>query len=201
MISVTIATSNFRFLYKLNEILSDIKEIKTNHILPNETIPFNTDLVITTEIEKKKINYEKIFVPKAFNHYYLFSNIHLLSSGKNYYEEIIIGIDPGKTTGFAVLAERKIILGNTEVYTVVDAVKEVIAVFFNIETAKLTIKIGEGGGTIKNELVERLDEIFHDKIQIKIVNEDFTSQKKMSYLDKKLPKNIQSAILIALKET
>ena len=94
MISVTIATKNFRFLYKLNEILSDIKEIKTNHILPNQSIPPNTDVILTTEIEKNDLDFDFIFVPKAFNQYYLFSNILLLSRNKKYFDELTIGIDP-----------------------------------------------------------------------------------------------------------
>jgi len=199
VISVIIATKNFRFLYRLNEILSEIKEIKTNHILPNQLIPSGTDIVITTEIEKKKVNFEKLFVPKAFNSYYIFSNIYLLAKNKNYFNEIIVGIDPGKTTGLAVIAEKETLLGKGEFYTAVDTVKEVISVFFNVETSNLIIKVGEGGGQIKNEIVKRLDEIFHNKVPIQIVNEDFTSQKKVNYFDSKFPKNIQSAILIALR--
>ncbi len=200
MISVIIATKNFRFLYKLNEVLSDIKEIKINHILPNESIPSNTDIIITTQIEKKIINFKTIFVPKAFNRYYLFSNIYLLATKRDYFNEIAIGVDPGKTTGFVVIAEKKIILGNAEFYTAVDAVKEAITVFFNIETARVVIKVGQGGGKIKDEIVGRLNDIFHNKVPVEVVNEDFTSKKKISPLGTKFSKNVQSAILIALKE-
>ena len=76
VINVTIATKNLRFLYTLNEILSNITKIRTNHILPNEPIPENTDIIITTEIEKNIFEEKKIFIPKAFNIYYLYSNIY-----------------------------------------------------------------------------------------------------------------------------
>ncbi len=201
MISVIIATKNFRFLYKLNEVLSNIQEIKINHILPNQPIPSNTDVIITTEIEKKEFDFEKIFVPKAFNQYYIFSNILLLAKNKSYFDEIIVGIDPGKTTGFIVLAEKEIVLGSAELYTAVDAVKEAITVFFNIETSALIIKVGEGGGLIRDEIVKRLNEIFHGKVTIEIVNEAFTSQKKTNRFGTKFSKNVQSAILIALRES
>lgn len=200
MISVIIATKNFRFLYRLNEILTNIKEIKTNHILPNEPIPSNIDVVITTEIEKKIMKFEKIFVPKAFNTYYLFSNILLLYQNKKSFNEIIIGIDPGKTTGFAVVTETNIILNVAEFFTAADTVKEVIAVFFNVETTNLTIKIGAGGGSFKDEIIKRLEEIFHEKVSIQIVNEDFTSKTKPKYLESKFSKNIQSAILITSRK-
>lgn len=201
MISVIIATNNFRFLYKLNEILSDVKEIKTNHILPNQSIPPNTDVIITTEIEKGSLSFNKIFVPKAFNLYYLFSNILLLSQERNNFDKIIIGIDPGKTTGFVVLTDKEIILGSAEFYTAVDTVREVISVFFNIETSYMVVKVGQGGGEVKDEIVKRLKEIFHEKIPIEVVNEDYTSQTKTLNYGKKFSKNIQSAILIALKDS
>ncbi len=46
VISVTIATKNFRFLYTVKNILSKIHEIKTNHILPKEFTTDNSDRLI-----------------------------------------------------------------------------------------------------------------------------------------------------------
>ena len=105
VINVTIATKNFRFLYRLNEILDSVNEIKTQHILPDETIPEDSDIVITTETEKGTIEWEKKFIPKAFNIYYLYSNILQISAGITNFSEVIIGIDPGKTIGYAVVAD------------------------------------------------------------------------------------------------
>ncbi len=199
MINVTIATNNFRFLYKINEILVNIRNIKTDHILPNEQIPDKTKLIITTEIEKKYFENKIVFVPKAFNLYYLYSNIILLVKNKETFEEVIVGIDPGKTTGFAVVVDEKMVLATSEFFTAVDVVKETIAVFFNVETIKFEVKIGDGGGTIRKEIVSRLKEIFHEKGNIQIVSEHRTSktntyQKKLEY-----SKNINSAILIAFR--
>ncbi len=201
MINVIIATKNFRFLYKLNEILDTIDEIKTEHILPDETIPDSTDVVVTTEPEKRLLEWDKKFIPKAFNRYYLFSNILQLASGIDNFEEVIIGIDPGKTIGYAVVADKNTVINVQEIYTAVDTVKEVISTFFNIETDNLVIKIGAGGGVIKNEIVHRLNEIFYEKVPIHIVKEDFTSKTRLSSSEKKLSKNITSAILIASRET
>ena len=52
MISVTIVTKNFRFLYTINENLANIETVKTSHILPEEQVPENTQVIITTEAEK-----------------------------------------------------------------------------------------------------------------------------------------------------
>ena len=200
MISVTIATQNFRFLYNLKEILSDIKEIKTNHILPSEPVPKDSDVIITTEIEKNLIaNSKNVFIPKTFNVYYLYSNICLIKNEKEAFEDIIIGIDPGETSGIAVIANKTIILRAAEFYNTTDIIREIISVFFNIETENFVIKIGSGGGETKLEIIKKLDKVFHGKIPIRIIKEDFTSKKGNEFEKSKYTKNMISAILIAKK--
>lgn len=199
MINVTIATNNFRFLYKLNEILANVTSIKTNHISPNEPIPDKSKLIITTEIEKKYFKNEIVFVPKAFNIYYLYSNIVLLVKNKDRFDEVIVGIDPGKTSGFAVVVDERMVLATNEFYTAVDVVKETITAFFNVETVNFSIKIGDGGGAIRKEIVNRLEEIFHEKVDIQIVSEQHTSKTGAYHKKPEYSKNINSAILIALR--
>ncbi len=199
MINVTIATKNLRFLHTLNESLSDIKEIKTNHILPRDSVPKNTDIVITTETEKQIFNKEKTFIPKAFNRYYLYSNLILLKNNERAFQNVIIGIDPGKTTGFAVVANNGILLGVGEFFSAVDTVKEVIKVFFNVETEDFVLKVGEGGGNIRKEIIKRIEQIFHEKIILEVVKEDFTTSNQTSLRDTDYSKNIKSAILITRK--
>ena len=199
MIIVTIATKNLRFLYTLNETLSEIKEIKTNHIFPRDSIPPNTDIIITTETEKKIFAHKKVFVPKAFNLYYLYSNLFLLKNNLKKFEKVVIGIDPGKTIGFAVVADCNLILGISEFFSAVDSVKEVIKVFFNVEATEFIIKVGDGGGNIRDEIIKRIEEIFHKKIVLEVVKEDFTSKNQTLLKDKSYSRNIKSAILIARK--
>ena len=71
MINVTVISTNYRFKYAINEILSKIKEIKIDHTLPSDPFPERVDVVISTEIEKHTINFDKIFIPKAYNIMYL----------------------------------------------------------------------------------------------------------------------------------
>ncbi len=200
MIRVTIATKNFRFLYIVENILSKINEIKTNHILPEEFMDDNSDVIITTEIEKNSIRSKKIFIPKAFNHYNLFSNIFLIANNRKKFGEVVVGIDPGKTIGFAVIGEGKNILGVGEFFTAVDAVKEVITIFFNIETDTFKVNIGRGGGKTKEEIIKRLISIFHEKVPVNVINEDFTSQNKNRLAEVRYSKNISAALNIASRD-
>ena len=174
MINVTIATKNFRFLFTVSEILNKIEGIKSNHILPDEPVPNNTDIIITTEIEKKQISGEHIFIPKSFNRYYLYSNILLKAQDRISFDLITIGIDPGKTTGVAIIAEDEVIVGVGEFFTAVDVVKEVISAYFNIETIKFEIKVGAGGVIVRDDIIKRLKGIFHENVSIKIENEDIS---------------------------
>jgi hypothetical protein len=200
VIRVTIVTKNFRFLYIVENILSKINEIKTNHILPEEFTANNSDVIITTETEKNDIKSNKIFIPKAFNHYNLFSNIILIANSKKKFGEVVVGIDPGKTIGFAVVGEGKGILGVGEFFTVVDAVKEIITIFFNVETDTFKVNIGRGGGKIKEEIIRRLKNIFHEKVPVNVINEDFTSQNKNRLAEVRYSKNINAALNIASRD-
>ncbi len=197
MINVTVISTNYRFKYAINEILSKIKEIKIDHTLPSDPFPERVDVVISTEIEKHTINFDKIFIPKAYNIMYLYSNIYLLANNKDRFENITIGIDPGKIIGFAVLSDDGTILNATDLCSVTDVVKETISAYFNIETTDFIVKIGRGGKKIREEIITKLEKTFHGKILVKIVNEDNTSIGIKMYISAKYGKNATSAILIA----
>lgn len=194
MIYISIVSSNFKFVYLINQILSNIKDLRIEHVLPSEKIPEHTDIVITTQSEKIHINFAKTFVPKAFNKNYIYSNILLLANNKKRFHQVNIGIDPGKRTGFAVIGDGQI-LQTAEYEVPIEVVKAVIEAFFNIETDHFYIKIGDKGGQIGDEIRERLFKIFSHKTVISVVSEANTSKKIL----KQFSKNINSAILIAQK--
>ncbi|MCK4845387.1 MAG: hypothetical protein KAS95_06925, partial [Candidatus Heimdallarchaeota archaeon] len=152
---------------------------------------------ISTEIEKHSIHFDKIFIPKAYNIMYLYSNIYLLANNKDRFENITIGIDPGKIIGFAVLSDDGTILNATDLYSTTDVVKETISAYFNIETNDFIVKIGRGGKTVREEIITKLEKTFHGKILVKIVNEDNTSIRRKRSISAKYGKNATSAILIA----
>ncbi|MHA1224013.1 MAG: hypothetical protein ACTSP3_12340 [Candidatus Heimdallarchaeaceae archaeon] len=200
MINVTIATKDFRFSYSINEILSKFKNIKINYVLPNETMPKETNVIITTETEKNQIKHENTLVPKSFNKHYLYSQIIMLSSGKKRFEKVIVGVDPGKTIGFSVITENGTILATANLFSPIDVVKEVISVFFNINTESFIIKIGKGGGNVQKEIIKQIEKLFPDKIKVVEVKEENTSKTAKLFSKEKFSKNVKSAILISLKE-
>lgn len=183
-------------MYLISQVLSDIKDLKIEHVIPSQSLPRKTDIVITTQAERKYIDFDKVFIPKAFNRSYLYSNIYLIANGKKKFQQVNIGIDPGKRTGFAVLANNSIILKTGEYETALEVVKAVIEVYFNIEAEQFKIKIGNKGGTIGEEIRHRINKIFSQKAIMIIVPEKHTTRGKLL---KEFSKNINSAILIAQK--
>ena len=183
-------------MYLITQVLADIKDLKIKHVIPSENIPKGTDIVVTTQAESKYINFDKVFIPKAFNRSYLYSNIYLIAHSKKRFQQINIGIDPGKRTGFAALANNNLILKTGEYESALEVVKAVIEVYFNIEAEQFRIKIGNRGGSVGEEIRNRLNKIFSQKLIILTVPEKHTTKGKIL---KEFSKNINSAILIAQK--
>ena len=85
----------FLIVNKLKE-----KNIPFISLIPGETVPTEVKVVITTEKEKNRINHEKVLVyngetePDA-----LADEIRKILQGKEAYEKIVIGVDPGDVFG------------------------------------------------------------------------------------------------------
>jgi len=202
VIYVAIVTSDFRFVYLINENLTDVKNVKIKHILPNELekLDKDIDVIITTVAERNKIKSKDVFVPKSFNKTYLYSNILAKKDTRKEFDTIVIGIDPGKNIGLAALIkEEGVILQTGTFSSALEVVKEVISIFFNVNAKNFRINIGSSGDKVKEEIENRLNKIFQNKIEIKTVNEKYTTKisKKTNY--KNYNKHIIAAILIAEK--
>jgi hypothetical protein len=91
-----------------------VKELKKKRVLflsltPNDPVPIETRVVITTEKEKHLINHEKVLAFKDGMELKALINQALqIVQGKEFYEKIVIGVDPGEVFGLAVLADGKI---------------------------------------------------------------------------------------------
>jgi hypothetical protein len=75
-------------------------------LIPGEPVPSEVKIVITTEKEQPLIKFDKVLV---FNFESeldkLMSMVTIGLLGKESYEKIVIGIDPGEVNGLAVIAD------------------------------------------------------------------------------------------------
>jgi hypothetical protein len=77
---------------------------------PDEPVPIEIKVVLTTEEEKHLINHEKALVYEDGGNIEAVINSALQAvQGKERYEKLVIGVDPGEVLGLAVLADGKVI--------------------------------------------------------------------------------------------
>jgi len=182
---IAVITENFSLYY-------DIVRILKNEKLPflslsfDDRIPANVGVVITDKNEKDKVNFEPVVLVDS-DIQRAVDEAEKFLYRKQMYSILVIGIDPGKRPGIAVIGDGEVIRGlqvdSPEGAT--DIVKQVLELY---QGQDIRIRIGHGASTFRNRIINA---IFPLKIPIEIVNETNTTHKV--YGD-----DIRAAIDIAL---
>jgi len=161
---IGIITQNFSFYYDIVDILRKRKIPFVTLSYDNE-IPADVDVIITSDEEREKIKFEKIVCYEKGCDIDKLVDKALLLLSKN--RKIVFGIDPGEKIGVAVYGEniliKKFVTG--DVKKVVLFIKEMIS---NASPEDVTIKIGNGGGLIRNRIINLLQD---ENFSIQLVDE------------------------------
>jgi hypothetical protein len=179
-------------------IVNALKEqnIPFSSIIPGNPIFNRVKAVITTEKEKSRVNYGKILVFKSENELEnIISEIKRILLGKEIFDRIVIGIDPGETIGLAVLADGKVIeeSNNFSVRELsISALRAIRNV--NFEDTDVVVKIGNGTPIYRDMLID-LDDVLPIQIRLEVVNEAGTDKPQKKHTRK--IRHISSAIRIA----
>jgi len=183
----------FLIVHKLKE-----RDIPFLSLVPGETVPTDVKVVITTEQEKHLINHEKILVydgktaPDAAA-----NEIRKILQGKEAYEKMVIGIDPGEVFGLAVIADGKVNeTGNC--FSIHETLTKVSSVIREVDfsATAVTIKIGSGVPTYK-ELIEAFDLALPLEVALEVVSEAGTNRSLNHNKHRRGLRDIASAIRIA----
>jgi hypothetical protein len=182
-----------------------VNELKRKNILfisltPNDIIPIETKVVITTKEEQHLIDHEKILVynngvePEA-----LINEALQIIQGKEYYEKIVIGVDPGEVFGVAVLADGKAIeTGNCfSVEETLDKIKNILRNLEKISIASISVKVGNGVPVYNEKLLRVLDNALPSNIVLESVGEAGTDRYLNETEHRRGLRDIVSAIRIA----
>jgi hypothetical protein len=181
-------------------IVNKLKErnIPFISLVPGETVPSEVKAVITTEKEKGRINHEKILVFDSETEPDSLANeVMKVIQGKEAYEKIVIGVDPGGVFGLAVIADGKVNeTGNCfsaqEVLTKIsNAIKNV-----DVASTSVTIKIGSGVPAYK-DLLDTLDAALPPQVVLEVVSEAGTNRALNHNKHRRGLRDIASAIRIA----
>src|SRR3972149_2960717 len=155
-------------------IVNKLKErnIPFISLVPGETVPTEVKAVITTEKEKHMINHEKVLVydgetdPDA-----LANEVMKILQGKEAYEKIVVGVDPGEVFGLAVIADGKVNeTGNC--FSIQEVASEISNIIKNVNVTSTAVSIKIGNGvSIYKDLLSILDSDLPPEVVLEVVNE------------------------------
>jgi len=183
----------FLIVNKLKE-----RDIPFVSLVPGETVPTDIKVVITTEQEKHLINHERILVYDGETAPDTAANeIRKILQGKESYEKIVIGIDPGEVFGLAVIADGKV-NETANCFSVHETLAKVKGVLREVDFAvtAVTIKVGNGVPTYKN-LIEEFDLALPAEVALEVVSEAGTNRPLKNNKHRRGLRDIASAMRIA----
>ncbi|MFQ6095779.1 MAG: hypothetical protein ACE5NN_06515 [Candidatus Bathyarchaeia archaeon] len=195
---IAVATVSGRAYYKL------VKELKERGLLflslvPGETIPSTVKVVISTEKERHLIKHPNVVLFDENNDAKtVISEAHRIASGKEVYQEVAIGVDPGKTFGIAVLCDRNI-SRKEEGLSLEETVDTILSALKEYPAKHHIIRIGDGVPRLAEELVGRLRRVLPDDVEVETVSERGTSHSGNESRGRKLS-DADSAVRIAQKK-
>jgi hypothetical protein len=182
-------------------IVSELKRKNTPFLslIPNEPIPIEVQVVITTEQEKHLVNHENVLVYRDGAEPEAVVNEALQTiQGKEHYEKIVIGVDPGEVFGLAVLADGKVV--DTEnCFSFEETLEKIVKILKNFSSlsTSVSVKIGDGVPAYKEKLLGALDIALPSNVVLESVSEAGTNSSLSETKHRRGLRDIVSAIKIA----
>ena len=191
---VVLASLDFTLAFKLKKAIVD--NFPFEHITPNHLSIPKYAIIFCSNGEKEKIAHSNIIeLDPNYTEFQLKTKVIQTMNITANQQECYIGIDPGKAIGVCILLNQ-IILETTVFYS-----KEKLVNWIRIKIRELSdiytiIKIGDGGGKNKEQIILALKNSLPDRIKIEIIDEINTSRKITS----NLTSHEQAAIRIAKRK-
>ena len=173
MKAIGLMTENSRVYFEMLEALKkhDLKFVSLDF---SEPIPAGVGVIITTEDEREKIDFEKVVTypdPEA-----AIARARRMLSGEKMVREIVIGIDPGIRPGFAVLADGVVLSRSLarSPESIADMVDDVVKEY---PTTKIIVRLGNGDRTNRNRIFNSL---WDSGQMVEIVDERNTTKRSQT---------------------
>jgi hypothetical protein len=173
--NIAIVTTSGKAYFKL---VSEFKkrQLPFLSLTPKDAIPLYVKVAITTESERDSVHCSGILTyDEKMDPSKVVDEAVQLIRGKTKYKDIIIGIDPGKKFGLAILGDGAI-LEIAEYMCIKETVKEIVRRLDEIRADKKIIKIGNGVKEYQMRLFDMLDEMLPRNIDIESVKEERTTK-------------------------
>jgi hypothetical protein len=164
---------------------------------PTDNIPVDIKVVITTEKEQQQVTHpNKVIFKEGSDPVQVVAEVERILRGKTSYEKVVVGIDPGKTFGIAVLGDGKIIETANSV-SEEDTCRIVMDIINRNPANSLIIRVGDSAPTYAENLLHLLEQRLPKNAGIEEVSEAGTTSFSPELPNRKGAKDVISAIKIA----
>ena len=196
---IAVATVSGKAYYWLVNELNK-RRIPFLSMVPGESIPPSIKVVITTKEERERIDHPSVLIydPEEKPSAIIDEAVRIIK-GKKIYEELVVGIDPGKNFGVAVLGDGNVLEKKGRL-TLEMAIDMALTALRRHPARMRRIKIGDGVPEMAEEVASRLQIAVPEDTVIEIVSEAGTSSVKGNGSGKKIS-DADAAINIARKES
>ena len=193
---IAVATVSGKAYYKL---VSELKRRSLSFLSlkPTDAVPLDVKVVITTERERRRVKHPQVLVFEEENDpAEIVDKAIRLFQGKTSYGEVLIGVDPGRTFGVAVIGDGRI-LETANRLSLKETVDAILKALDKVPAEISRVRIGDGATVYTKELLHLLDEALPKETAIEVVCEAGTSQPAKGMAHRREVKNKASAIKIA----
>lgn len=169
-------------------------------LTPKEPVPMEVKVVITTEEERPLVNHEKVLaLGKSTTVEVLINKALQIVQGKECYEKVVIGVDPGEVFGLAVLADGMVVeTGNCfSIKETLGKIEDIVKNFQGIHASSILVKIGDGIPECKEKLLQALNRTLPSNVVLESVSEAGTNRGMSETTHRRGLRDIVSAIKIA----
>jgi predicted regulator of amino acid metabolism with ACT domain len=160
-------------------------------------VPLKIDVVITTENEQKHIKHPNVLVyQENADPSSIVDEAIRQIGGKKTFETLIVGVDPGKTFGIAVVNDGNV-LKTLITSSVEETVSKIIEIFSKQSASVRVLKVGDHALSYTAELLPLLDSALPQDVIIEIVRESGTSRFTGQPTHQRRLEHVMAAVKIA----
>lgn len=193
---IALATVSGKAYYRL------VKELKGRRLsflslTPEDKIPLYIKAVITTEEERDLIRHPNVLIfNDEMGAAVVVDEAIRVVQGKRSYDKVVIGVDPGKTFGLAVLADGRV-LETVACSSLEETVSTILKTLDRAPAAASMVRIGDGTPIYTKKLLHLLDKALPKEIIMETVSEAGTSHFMRKTTHQRGARDVMSAIKIA----
>jgi len=154
-------------------------------------------VVITTKEERHLVTHPNVLTfEDESNATSVIDEAILTAQGKQGYEKVVVGVDPGKTYGVAVLGDDNV-LETLNCSSLEETINAILDGLKRVPATVRVVKVGDGAPAYAKGLLHSLDETLPQETVIEIVSETGTSRLMNETVHRRGLKDAMSAIEIA----